>query len=173
MSGTTGSLAANYGVETDAVVSLNDIKVHYPVKEGVLQRVAGQVRAVDGVDLTIPKGKTLGLVGESGCGKTTLGRVIAGLVSPTSGDIWMDLTVEQQRDVQRLRNQNEKDFSEQDRQLWKQLTTGNRLGSMSREKQREYRRNCQVVFQDAFSSLNPRQLVRDIVGRPLRVHQEA
>lgn len=160
-------------LEKDAVVTLHDVKVHYPVKEGALQRVTGAVKAVDGVDLSIGRGKTLGLVGESGCGKTTLGRVIAGLVQPTHGDIWMGLTPEQQIQIQRLRSVPERDMSDGDRDIWRQLSSSNRLGSMSKDKHSEYRRNCQVVFQDAFSSLNPRQLVRDIVGRPLRVHEEA
>lgn len=170
----TVSTSSNSGhiLNTDAVVTLNDVKVHYPVKEGALQRVTGHVKAVDGVDLSIARGKTLGLVGESGCGKTTLGRVIAGLVAPTGGDIWMDLSAQQQLDVSRLRDLGESEMSTTDRELWKQLTLNNRLGSMSKEKQRQFRRNCQVVFQDAFSSLNPRQLVRDIVGRPLRVHEQ-
>lgn len=164
-------LSSEKSVERDAVVTLNDIKVHYPVKEGALQRVTGHVKAVDGVNLSIARGKTLGLVGESGCGKTTLGRVIAGLVQPTDGDIWMDLSSEQQSEVNRLRGLPENEMTDQDRQLWQSLVSKNRLGSMSKERQREYRRNCQVVFQDAFSSLNPRQLVRDIVGRPLKVHE--
>jgi oligopeptide/dipeptide ABC transporter ATP-binding protein len=167
------SLTQDYDVDRGAVVSLNDVKVHYPVKEGLLQKVTGQVRAVDGVDLTIARGQTLGLVGESGCGKTTLGRVIAGLVTPTGGDIWLDLDAEQQRDVQRLRSLESSEMETGDRDLWKALESGHRLGAMSRERQRKYRRNTQVVFQDAFSSLNPRHLVRDIVGRPLRVHREA
>jgi oligopeptide/dipeptide ABC transporter ATP-binding protein len=167
------SLAADFGGTNDAVVSLHDVKVHYPVKEGVLQRVTGQVRAVDGVNLSIPRGQTLGLVGESGCGKTTLGRVIAGLVSPTDGDIWVDVNATQHNEIERIRGIAPKDRTSADEAAWKNLEVNHRLGSMSREKQRTYRRNCQVVFQDAFASLNPRQLVRDIVGRPLRVHNEA
>ncbi len=93
------SLAADFGGTNDAVVSLHDVKVHYPVKEGILQRVTGQVRAVDGINLSIPRGQTLGLVGESGCGKTTLGRVIAGLVEPTGGDIWVDVNATQHNEI--------------------------------------------------------------------------
>ena len=169
----SGSLAADFGGTTDAVVALHGVKVHYPVKEGVLQRVTGQVRAVDGVDLSIPRGQTLGLVGESGCGKTTLGRVIAGLVATTGGDIWVDVNATQHSEIERLRGVATEDRSPEDQASWKSLESNHRLGSMSRDKQSRYRRNCQVVFQDAFSSLNPRQLVRDIVGRPLRVHKEA
>jgi oligopeptide/dipeptide ABC transporter ATP-binding protein len=167
------SLAADFGGAAGAVVSLHDVKVHYPVKEGVLQRVTGQVRAVDGINLSIPRGQTLGLVGESGCGKTTLGRVIAGLVPATGGDIWVDVDATQHADIERLRGIAPKGRSAADQALWKSLETNHRLGSMSRDRQSNYRRNCQVVFQDAFASLNPRQLVRDIVGRPLRVHNEA
>lgn len=156
--------------QSDAVVILKDVQVHYPVKEGALQRVTGHVRAVDGVDLTIRRGKTLGLVGESGCGKTTLGRVIAGLVRPTSGQVWMGLSPEEQHAVERLSSSNPADMSAEDKALWQSLKSQSLLGSMSAESHDEYRRNCQVVFQDAFSSLNPRQLVRDIVGRPLKVH---
>ncbi|MDP4804970.1 MAG: ABC transporter ATP-binding protein [Candidatus Nanopelagicales bacterium] len=155
------------------VMTLHDVKVHYPVKEGVLQRVTGAVRAVDGVDLSIRRGQTLGLVGESGCGKTTLGRVIAGLVPATGGDIWFDLDDSSKLLMERLRAIPKDSMSREDKALWSQLESNHRLGSMSRERQRIYRRNCQFVFQDAFASLNPRQLVRDIVGRPLRVYHEA
>jgi len=156
-----------------SLITLRDVAVHYPVKEGVLQRVTSHVKAVDGVSLTIPRGSTVGLVGESGCGKTTLGKVIAGLESPTSGDLWFDLDPSDAEDVDRLRGRDPKSMSGEDREAWQRLQGQHRLGSMSREFQRRYRRNCQVVFQDAFSSLNPRQLVRDIVGRPLRVYNEA
>ena len=155
------------------VMTLRDVTVHYPVKEGVLQRVTGAVRAVDGVDLSIPRGQTLGLVGESGCGKTTLGRVIAGLVPATGGDIWFDLDETAKAQMERLRSVPKNSMSAEDKAIWSQLESNHRLGSMTKERQRQYRRNCQFVFQDAFASLNPRQLVRDIVGRPLRVYHEA
>jgi ABC-type glutathione transport system ATPase component len=161
------------GGATDAVLSMRDVKVHYPVKEGLLQQVTGHVRAVDGVSLSIPRGQTLGLVGESGCGKTTLGRVISGLVSPTDGELWVDVSAEDQKEINRLRALSPQEMSSNDQSSLKRLRDNHLLGSMTKEKQRQYRRNCQVVFQDAFSSLNPRQLVRDIVGRPLRVHREA
>lgn len=169
----TGTTQAGSSVSVDSVVTLHDVQVHYPVKEGLLQRVTGHVRAVDGVDLTIPRGQTLGLVGESGCGKTTLGRVVAGLVAPTGGELWFGLSASQHEHLNRIRAIAPGERSAEDQALWRQLEREHRLGSMTKERQREYRRNCQVVFQDSFASLNPRQLVRDIVGRPLRVHREA
>lgn len=169
----TRTSQADASVAVDSVVTLHDVQVHYPVKEGLLQRVSGHVRAVDGVDLTIPRGQTLGLVGESGCGKTTLGRVVAGLVAPTGGELWFGLTADQHEHVNRIRAIAPGERSAEDQALWRQLEREHRLGSMTKERHREYRRNCQVVFQDSFASLNPRQLVRDIVGRPLRVHREA
>jgi oligopeptide/dipeptide ABC transporter ATP-binding protein len=169
----TGTTQTGSSVSVDSVVTLHDVQVHYPVKEGLLQRVTGHVRAVDGVDLTIPRGQTLGLVGESGCGKTTLGRVVAGLVAPTGGELWFGLSASQHEHLNRIRAIAPGERSAEDQALWRQLEREHRLGSMTKERQREYRRNCQVVFQDSFASLNPRQLVRDIVGRPLRVHREA
>lgn len=155
------------------VMTLHDVTVHYPVKQGVLQRVTGAVRAVDGVDLSIRRGQTLGLVGESGCGKTTLGRVIAGLVPATGGDIWFDLDEALRSRMEHLRSVPAESMTAQERSEWATLQANHRLGAMTKERQRVYRRNCQFVFQDAFASLNPRQLVRDIVGRPLRVYHEA
>lgn len=154
------------------VMALKDVVVHYPVKEGVLQRVVDFVRAVDGVSLTIPRGQTLGLVGESGCGKTTLGKVIAGLVPATSGEIWFNVTRQDLDELDRLQRSAQGELSKVERERLGQLQSKHRLGGMDKEAHRRYRRNCQVVFQDAFASLNPRQLVRDIVGRPLRVYHE-
>ncbi|MFZ9972111.1 MAG: ATP-binding cassette domain-containing protein, partial [Candidatus Limnocylindrus sp.] len=154
------------------VMALKDVVVHYPVKEGVLQRVVDFVRAVDGVSLTIPRGQTLGLVGESGCGKTTLGKVIAGLVPATSGEIWFNVTRQDLDELDRLQRSVPGELSKVERERLGQLQSKHRLGGMAKEAHRRYRRNCQVVFQDAFASLNPRQLVRDIVGRPLRVYHE-
>ncbi len=137
--------------DEDVLLSVRNVAKHFPIREGVMQRVTGQVRAVDGVSFDLRRGTTLGLVGESGCGKTTLGRVVAGLEIPTSGGVYLH------------------------------DSTGHSpagLGSVSIDRlqgraARYFRRNCQMVFQDSFSSLNPRHLVRDIVGRPLKVHKEA
>jgi oligopeptide/dipeptide ABC transporter ATP-binding protein len=156
-----------------SVISLRGVEKHFPIKEGALQRVVGQVRAVDGVSFEIRPGETVGLVGESGCGKTTLGRCISGLVAPSGGKIYFRLT---DADAATL---DEIDATPEDRRTKDQLAvveridTEHRIDHLEGKAFRAYRRNCQVVFQDSFSSLNPRQLVKDTVGRPLRVWKEA
>jgi oligopeptide/dipeptide ABC transporter ATP-binding protein len=119
------------------VLDVVALKKHFPVKKGLLRRTVGQVYAVDGVTFSINEGETLGLVGESGCGKSTVARTVLRLIEPTDGSIWLDGT-----DVTRLGK-----------------------GAM-----RPYRRQMQMIFQDPFSSLNPRMSVGDIVGEPLSVH---
>jgi peptide/nickel transport system ATP-binding protein len=119
----------------DALLRVTDLKVHYPIHKGVFRRVVDHVRAVDGVSLEIPLGRTLALVGESGCGKTTLGKGILQLVRPTAGDVWFG-----GRELTRVRG----------REL------------------RDCRAQLQVVFQDPYSSMNPRMLVRDIIEEGMR-----
>ena len=128
----------------DLILSVEEVKKHYPIREGALQRIVGSVRAVDGVSFQLKRGKTLGIVGESGCGKTTLGRLISGLNDPTSGGV-----------------------------LYGGEEKFNRSDELKNIPLRNFRRNCQMVFQDSFASLNPRHLVADIVGRPLKVYKEA
>jgi len=146
------------------VMAVRDLKKHFPIKEGALQRVAGHVRAVDGVSFDLQRGETLGLVGESGCGKTTLGRVLAGLEPATSGGVFFDISAPQRSELDSalIGGDNASDFD-----------NGHRVDRLAGEEWRRYRRNTQMVFQDSFSSLNPRHLVSDIVGRPLKVHKEA
>ena len=119
------------------LLMIRDLKVHFPITKGVLQRVTGWVRAVDGVDLTIARGETLGLVGESGSGKTTIGRSIVRLTEPRSGSIEMD---------------------------------GVDLLSLKGKELRAKRRDVQMVFQDPYSSLDPRHTVGEILSEPLIVH---
>ena len=156
-----------------SVISLRGVEKHFPVKEGTLQRVVGQVRAVDGVSFEVRPGETVGLVGESGCGKTTLGRCISGLTQVTGGKIYFRLS---DGDAARLDAIEATPAPERTREQLSELQRiddDHRIDKLSGKAWRTYRRNCQVVFQDSFSSLNPRQLVRDIVGRPLRVWNEA
>jgi oligopeptide/dipeptide ABC transporter ATP-binding protein len=119
------------------VLEVEGLCKHFPVRKGLLRRTVAHVYAVDDVSFTIGAGETLGLVGESGCGKTTVGRTIMRLIEPTAGTIRLD-----GHDVTRL---GKTDF-------------------------RPFRREIQIIFQDPFSSLNPRKRAGDIVGEPLKVH---
>ena len=111
------------------------LKKHFPLRGGLLGGVTGQVYAVDGVSFHIDRGETLSLVGESGCGKSTVGKTILRLVDPTDGEVWLD---------------------------------GKRIDNLPASQLRPLRQRVQVVFQDPFSSLNPRMRVGDIIAEPLR-----
>jgi peptide/nickel transport system ATP-binding protein len=123
------------------LLEIKNLKKHFPIRKGFFRKVIGHVRAVDGVDLSVYKGETLGLVGESGCGKTTTGRLILRAMEPTEGEI-------------RFRHEN-------------QMVD---LTKLSAQEMKLYRRNMQIIFQDPFSSLNPRMTVLDIVSEPLVIH---
>ena len=120
--------------EPAPLLSVKGLIKHFPVKKGLLQRTVGQVHAIDGISFDIAPGETLGLVGESGCGKSTVGKAILGLVTPTAGEITL---------------------------------SGERIEQLSRREMRPHRRQMQVVFQDPYSSLNPRLTIRDIIAEPL------
>jgi peptide/nickel transport system ATP-binding protein/oligopeptide transport system ATP-binding protein len=119
------------------LVEVKDLVKHFPVRTGVLQKVTAHVKAVDGVSFCIKEGETLGLVGESGCGKTTVGRTILRLTPATSGQVLFD-----GKDVMKARSWELKAF----------------------------RRNMQIIFQDPYSSLDPRLQIAESVGLPLYVH---
>ena len=119
------------------VLEVRDLKKHFPIKKGLLRRTVGHVYAVDGITFTINQGETLGLVGESGCGKTTAGRAVLRLIEPSSGSVKVE---------------------------------GREITGLTKAEMRPYRRQMQIVFQDPFSSLNPRMTAGDIVGEPLLVH---
>ena len=157
----------------DVVLGARDLRKHYPIREGALQRVVGQVRAVDGVDFDLRRGETLGLVGESGCGKTTLGRCVSGLVTPTGGGVYFHLTADERERLDALLAVPEHERSDEQRRALATLDDEHRVDRLRGAAFKRYRRNTQVVFQDSFASLNPRHLVADIVGRPLRVHRVA
>ncbi len=156
-----------------AVISLRGVEKHFPIKEGTLQRVSGHVRAVDGVSFEIRPGETVGLVGESGCGKTTLGRCISGLAPPTGGKIYFRLSDDDAGRLDAIEATPESDRTKEQLKEVDRIDTHHRIDQLSGKAWRSFRRNCQIVFQDSFSSLNPRQLVKDAVGRPLRVWKEA
>jgi peptide/nickel transport system ATP-binding protein len=155
------------------VLTTIGLKKHYPVKEGAFQRVVGHVRAVDGVSFEVRKGETLGIVGESGCGKTTLGRCLTGLVRPSSGGVYFQMPAEERAAVERILAKEPGELTGAEKAELAGLDRRFRVDLLTGPARRRYRRNCQMVFQDAFASLNPRHLVRDIVGRPLRVYKEA
>ena len=119
---------------SEPFLEVNDLKKHFPIRGGLFGRVTGQVYAVDGVSFTIARGETLALVGESGCGKSTVGKAILRLLPVTSGQVVLD---------------------------------GRRIDDMSAGRLRPLRRRVQVVFQDPFSSLNPRMRVRDVLAEPI------
>ena len=118
-------------------IQLNNLRVHFPIVKGILKRTVGYVYAVDGVSLTIPKGKTLALVGESGCGKTTLGKAALRLGVPIQGEIRYDEV---------------------------------NLAGLSRSELHPYRRKLQIIFQDPYSSLNPRAMIGQTIQEGMITH---
>ena len=127
--------------ERPVLLEVRNLQKHFPVQQGLLRRVVGQVRAVDGVSFAIREGETLGLVGESGCGKTTVGRLILRGMDPTAGQV----------------------FFRHDGEMVE-------LTRIPRRQMKPYRREMQIIFQDPFSSLSPRMTVMDIIAEPLRIH---
>jgi peptide/nickel transport system ATP-binding protein len=123
------------------LLEVRNLKKHFPVTKGFLKKVVGTVKAVDDVSFTVKSGETVGLVGESGCGKTTVAKSVLRAVEPTAGQILF---------------QNDSDVVD--------------IAQLERGALKRVRRNIQLIFQDPFSSLNPRQRVRDIIGEPLLVN---
>ena len=117
------------------VLEVRDLKKHFPVRRGFFGRQVGTVYAVDGISFALAAGETLGLVGESGCGKSTAGKMILKLIEPTAGQVYLN---------------------------------GERIDRLGRRAMRQRRHRLQVVFQDPYSSLNPRMRAKDVVAEPLR-----
>lgn len=128
----------------DTLLEVHNLKKYFPIQKGLFRRTVGQVKAVDGVDLHIFSSETLGLVGESGCGKTTTGRLILRAMDPTEGEIRF------------RRNGNLVD-----------------IASIPDAELKEFRQEMQIIFQDPFSSLNPRMTVFDLISEPLVIHEMA
>lgn len=149
------------------ILSVRNVKKHFPIKEGVFQNVVGQVHAVDGVSFDIEAGETIGLVGESGCGKTTIGRCVAGLETLTEGNIYFDIPTYK---IASLENIDTEDNELKSHEKMEEFGKSYDIAKIEGDLFNHYRRNCQMVFQDSFASLSPRQLVSDIVSRPLKIH---
>ena len=135
-----GRRAVRPGGGVAELLEVRGVRKHFPIRSGLFSRVTGSVKAVDGVDLKVPAGRTLGLVGESGCGKTTLSRCILRLIEPTAGEV---------------------------------LYEGRDLLKLNARAMRAARRHVQIIFQDPYTSLNPRMSVGSIVGEPLSIHKIA
>ena len=124
-------------IQPETILEVRNLKQHFPIRRGVFQRVVGHVRAVDGVSFSVKRGETLGLVGESGCGKTTTGRSILQVYKPTGGEVLFD---------------------------------GHDLTKMPSRDLRKLRHKIQMIFQDPYSSLDPRLTVEEIVGEGMRAN---
>src|SRR5919107_476837 len=124
----------------EVILHAENLVKHYPIRTGILRRTTGHVKAVDGVSFELHKGETLGVVGESGCGKSSLGRMLMRLEEPTAGKLIFD---------------------------------GVDVYSQKGSAMRRLRRDIQIVFQDPYTSLNPRKTVGDIVGEPFDIHPDA
>jgi len=130
-----------------ALLEVQDLKVRFPVTGGVLSRKIGEIRAVDGVSFTLERGETLGLVGESGCGKSTVGRAVINILRSMSYGVEITGKV-----------------------LYHHKNGVVDLATLSRSAMRPYRSDIQMIFQDPYSSLNPRMTVNQIVEEPLKIH---
>lgn len=122
----------------EEIIKVNNLCNYFPIQKGLFRRTIGYVKAVDDVSFSVYKGETLGLVGESGCGKTTLGRSILNLIHPSSGDV---------------------------------IYNSNNISKLSSNDMRQYRKDLQIIFQDPYSSLNPRMSIGNAITEPMKIHR--
>jgi len=148
----------------NTLMDIRKLKKHFPIAGGIFRRPVGAVKAVDGVSLAIKREQWLGLVGESGCGKTTLAKTTIRLLKPTSGHIYFDVPDEVKAEIERLDSQDGKNST------LTSLLKDNDLATFSGSRLRSLRRRAQLVHQDPFTSLDPRMRIKQIVAEPLRIH---
>lgn len=139
----------------ELLLEVKNLKKHYPIQRGILRRTVGQVKAVDGLNFTIKRGETFGLVGESGCGKSTTGRCILRAIEPTTGEIWYKFQPQNGTEI----NATGLDMMD--------------IMQLDKRALRRFRPHAQMIFQDPFSSLNPRMTLLQIVGEPLTINKVA
>ncbi len=126
----------------DIILKVKDLKMHFPLRQGMLQRQVGAIKAVDGISFELREQEVMGLVGESGCGKTTVGRALLRLYDPTDGEV--------------LFHKRDGDWVD--------------VAKLNRKEMKNLRKEMRMIFQDPFSSLNPRLTVRDLIAEPLVIH---
>ena len=153
-------------IEMSTLLETERLRKYYSLRGGVFKRKVGEVKAVDDVNLKIVKGECFGLVGESGCGKTTFGKTVIKLLESTAGHIYFDVPDDVRKELNDLENSSQSSSSK--RRL-KKLRSQYDLSTFKRGRLKSLRRRMQIVYQDPSSSLNPRMLAKDIVGEPPKV----
>lgn len=153
------------GIKLSIMLETENLKKYYPIRGGVLKRKVADVKAVDNVNLGIIKGECFGLVGESGCGKTTFGKTVIRLLKPTAGHVYFDVPPDV---IEQLRNP---EGSSQGGSKLEKLRKHYDIATVKRKKLKTLRRKMQIVYQDPSRSLDPRMLVKDTIGEPLLVQK--
>ena len=153
------------GIKLSIMLETENLKKYYPIRGGVLKRKMADVKAVDDVNLRIIKGECFGLVGESGCGKTTFGKTVIRLLKPTAGHVYLDVPPDV---IEQIRNP---EGSSQGASKLEKLRKQYDIAKVKRKKLKALRRKTQIVYQDPSRSLDPRMLVKDTIGEPLLVQK--
>jgi oligopeptide/dipeptide ABC transporter ATP-binding protein len=149
----------------ETLIETRDLKTLFPIIRGLFKKHVGDVRAVDGIDMVIQQGQWMGLVGESGCGKTTLGKTILRLLKPTSGHIYLDASVRDKEKIEELEK------TRPSSKAYQELRHQYDLATYSGGRLKNLRKRMQLVYQDPFTSLDPRMKVRNTLLEPIAVHK--